>query len=209
MVGTLEAKSNVSNDAESSFSKPFTVAVAIEGTADLLFHRWSDDAVEAKSKAAKGSTAKKTDDVESYVYRNAENHICIPGRYLQRAIVEAARFHQDPRSPRKMAKDLVQAAVVVTTPLAPVLVGGKPTDQWDYLDRQRVVIQRSAITRVRPAFTAGWRAEFEVTVLLSDYVSPAFLHRLVEDGGRFVGLADFRPTYGRYHMVNWEIIASE
>ena len=69
-----------------------------------------------------------------------------------------------------------------------------------------VCIQRAAITRVRPAFTPGWGAEFEITVLLPDYVSDAFLHRLVSDAGRFVGLGDFRPTYGRYQLVHWDVI---
>lgn len=44
-----------------------SVHVAIEGVADLLFHRWNCEAVDAKAKAAKNSAAKKTDDIESYV----------------------------------------------------------------------------------------------------------------------------------------------
>lgn len=202
---TLTGLGAVSNDAEDRILLPYTAQVRIEGTADFLFHRWSDDEVAEKAAAAKGSKAKKTDNVESYVYRDDRGHICIPGRYPQRAIVEAARFHQDPRSPRKMAKDLIQAAVTVTPLLSPVLVNGKPTADWDYLDRQRVVIQRSAISRVRPAFRAGWAADFEILVLLPEYVSSQFLHRLVSDSGRFVGLGDFRPTYGRFNIVRWEV----
>lgn len=193
----------VSNDAEPQIVAPFTVAVTVQGTADLLFHRWSCDAVAEKAKATKGSKAKKSDNVESYIYRNDDQHICIPGRYLQRAVIEAARFHQDPRSPRKMAKDLVQAGLVVTPLLTAVLVNGHPTSQWDYLDRQRVVVQRNAVTRERPAFRSGWSAEFEITSLLPDYLTADFLRRLVMDAGRFVGLADFRPTYGRYDVVRW------
>jgi hypothetical protein len=200
----MQAKSSVSNDADYLIVAPFSVNITICGTADLLFHRWSDDEVEARAKAAKGSKAKKTDNPEVYVYRDQNNYICMPGRYIQRAIVEAARFHQDPRSPRKMAKDLVQAAVVASPVLSPILVDGKPVEEWDYLDRQRVVIQRAAITRTRPAFYAGWQVEFSITSLLPEYVTPEFLRRLVSDAGRFVGLADFRPTYGRYDLVIWE-----
>lgn len=204
-MAKVKAKSNVSNDAEFSITLPFTANFMIQGIADLLFHRWSDDAVAEKASAAKGSKVKKEDNIESYVYRNDKNHICMPGRYIQRAIVEAARFHQDPRSPRKMAKDLVQAGIITEPLLSPMLVKGKPTDDWDYLDRQRVVIQRSAITRVRPAFVSGWQAEFSVTSLLPEYITPEFLRRLVDDAGKFIGLADFRPTYGRYVVTHWEI----
>lgn len=204
-MAKTKAISNASNDAEFSINQPFTAHFTIQGTADLLFHRWSDDAVEEKAKAAKGSKAKKEDNIESYVYRNEKSQICMPGRYIQRAIVEAARFHQDPRSPRKMAKDLVQAGIITEPLLSPMLIEGAPTDDWDYLDRQRVVIQRSAITRVRPAFVSGWQVQFSVMSLLPEYVTPEFLRRLVDDAGKFIGLADFRPTYGRFVVVRWDI----
>lgn len=120
MKQKLTVKQPVSNDGADNIIEPFTVKVRLSGTADLLFHRWSNESVAEKAAATKGSKAKKTDDVESYVYRDPQDYICMPGRYLQRAIVEAARFHQDPRSPRKMAKDLVEAAVVATPLLSPV-----------------------------------------------------------------------------------------
>src|SRR5580704_15411608 len=56
-------------------SLPYLVSVAIEGVAQILFHRWNVEAVETKSKAAKGSTAKKSDDVESYLYRTDAGEI--------------------------------------------------------------------------------------------------------------------------------------
>ena len=80
-------------------SQPYRVAVQLTGTADLLFHRWNSQAVDEKAKAAKNSKAKKTDDIESYVYRNDDGHLCIPGEYVRQAVVMAAKFRQDPRSP--------------------------------------------------------------------------------------------------------------
>lgn len=38
---------------------PYGVEVRIVGVADLIFHRWNVEGVEAKGKAAKGSKAKK------------------------------------------------------------------------------------------------------------------------------------------------------
>jgi hypothetical protein len=204
---TIETLHPVTGDGLTTL--PYSVHVELEGQADMLCHRWSNESVATKAAAAKNSAAKKTDDVASYVYRDDANNICIPNRYLQRSIVEAGRFHQDPRSPRKSALDLMKAAVIVTPPLAPILVGGEPTDDWDYLDRQRVQVQRNAITRERPAFRAGWRLRYEITVLLPDYVSPIFLRRLVDDAGRFIGLGDFRPSYGRFSVVRWDLMAQE
>ena len=204
----LTGLSGVSNDAEALIATPFTVALTIEGVADLLFHRYSADAVAEKAGASKGSKAKKEDDIESYLYRDADGYICLPGRYLQRALQEAGRFQQDPRSPRKSALDLCKAGLVVTPLLAPVIpqAGEGPTQEWDYLDRQRVVVQRNAVTRVRPAFSQGWRCDLEVMSLLPEYLTPAFVRRLTDDAGRFIGLADFRPTYGRFTVTRWQVV---
>lgn len=196
-VGTRQA-----NDAAGivAFEEPYVATVSIEGVSTILFHRWSNEAVAAKSAAAKNSAAKKTDDVESYVYRDQDGDICIPGAYLRGAIVTAAKSRQDPRSPRKSAMDLYKAGVISLTELASL---GKAN--WDFLDSQRVLVQRNAITRVRPAFLAGWKAEFQLLVQTPEYIPPQTLLEVIGQAGRLVGLADFRPSYGRFVVVNWRV----
>ena len=182
-----------------SASEPYVVLVAIEGAADILFHRWNADAVDAKAGAAKGSKAKKTDDIESYVYRTDDGKIAIPGEYLRQAVIMAAKFRQDPRSPRKSAMDLYKAGIVSLTHLAPL---GK--DTWDYEDRRRVVIQRSGVNRTRPAMKAGWRAEFEIMVNLPEYIHERDLNEVIAAAGRLIGLGDFRPSYGRFQVTSFK-----
>jgi hypothetical protein len=194
-VVALKEPTNGGN-AAIALSEPYTVSVAIEGAADFLFHRYNCESVEAKGLAAKGSKAKKVDDLESYVYRNEAGELCIPGEYLRMAIVNAAKFRQDPRSPRKSAMDLYKASIITLTPLASV---GKK--EWDYEDRRRVVVQRNGISRVRPALRAGWRAEFKIMVNLPEYVDRNTLRETIEQAGRLIGLGDFRPTYGRFGIV--------
>lgn len=211
MVKTLENKKNrlsaiggevPTNGAIETLeaSMPYVATVAIQGTADMLFHRWNCEAVEAKGKAAKGSKAKKTDDVESYVYRNDDGIICVPGEYLRGAIITAAKFRQDPRSPRKSAMDLYKAGIVSLTPLASL---GKK--DWDYLHQCRVTIQRNSVTRSRPAFKAGWEVEFQLMVNLPEYIRPTDLQDVLMNAGRLVGLADFRPTYGRFVVAQFDV----
>lgn len=196
-----EALAQYSNDAEAALAMPYTAEVTIEGTADILFHRWSNEAVEAQAKAAKNSKAKKEDNVEAYVYRNAKGEICIPGEYLRQASIEAAKYRQDPRSPRKSARDLYKAGVVALTDLASL-----GTDKWDYLDRRRVMVQRNGVTRTRPAMLKGWKATFQLQVLLPEYIDPQSLHEVIVNAGRLVGLADFRPTYGRFAVVKYDVL---
>jgi hypothetical protein len=70
--------------------------------------------------------AKKTDDLESYVYRCDDYTIGVPGEYFRQSIINAAKFRQDPRSPRKSAMDLYKAGIVSLTELSSL---GKST--WD------------------------------------------------------------------------------
>jgi hypothetical protein len=198
VVALVNEKTNGGKeDVEASL--PYTVAVSIEGSADLLFHRWNSDAVSEKAKAAKGSKAKKSDNVESYVYRDHDGSLALPGEYLRQAIIGAAKFRQDPRSPRKSAADLYKAGVVSLTTLATLGVR-----DWDYLDTRRVMVQRAGVSRVRPAMKAGWRCEFQFLVNLPEYIDRTSLREVIEQAGRLIGVGDFRPTYGRFGIVSFE-----
>lgn len=184
------------------FQMPYRVEVTVKGVAPILFHAWNVESVESKGRAKKGSAEKKTDDVESYVYRNKEGELCIPGEYLRGAIVGAAKFLQDPRSPRKSAADLFKAAIVSLTPLASLGV-----KSWDYLDKRRVTIQRNAITRSRPAMAEGWTCKFILMCNLPEYISEDMLNTTIQQAGRLIGLADFRPTFGRFVLTEFKSLA--
>ena len=182
-----------------SHSEPYAAVITIQGEADFLFHRWNAEAVDEKAKAAKNSKAKKSDDVESYVYRNDAGELAIPGEYLRGSIINAAKFRQDPRSPRKSAMDLFKAGIVVTSPLASLGV-----KEWDYLDKRRVMIQRQGVNRVRPAMRLGWKVTFDLMVVLPEYIDRNMLRETIEAAGRLIGIGDFRPTFGRFGIVKFD-----
>jgi hypothetical protein len=201
----LTALDPVSNSADFTvaLSQPYVVSVELEGTSALLFHRWQCESVAAKAGAAKGSAAKKTDDVESYVWRCPDGTIGLPGEYLRGAIcgpAGAAKYRQDPRSPRKSALDLYKAAVVSLTDVASL-----GSSKWDYLDQRRVTVQRAGVTRMRPAFMPGWKATLDLQVLLPEYVPPMDLLDVITRAGQLVGVGDFRPTFGRFAVTNYTI----
>jgi hypothetical protein len=185
------------------FCEPYVVEIAVTGASPILFHRWSCDAVEEKSKAAKGSKSKKTDNIESYVYRDEKGYLALPGEYLRQSVIHAAKFRQDPRSPRKSAMDLFKAGVVALDDLCTF-----GTKDWDYLDRRRVVIQRSAITRERPAMKTGWKFVCHLQVLTPEYIDPNLLHDVLNAAGRLVGVGDFRPTFGRFRIDKFQVLTN-
>ena len=178
---------------------PYVVHVELRGVADLLLHRWNPEAVDAKAAAKKNSAAKKMDDLESYVYRCDNGNLGVPGEYVRQSLITAAKFRQDPRSPRKSAMDLFKAGVVALTPVADLGV-----DKWDYEDRRRAVIQRQGINRVRPAMRTGWMVGIDLMVNVPEYISATLLQEVLENAGRLVGIGDFRPTCGRFSVVRFE-----
>lgn len=180
---------------------PYRVMVDLCGVCPLLFHRWNNESVAAKAAAKKGSIEKKTDDVESFMYRNEKGEICIPGEYLRQAVIHASKYEQDPRSSRKSMMDLCKAAVVSLTDLASLGV-----NEPDFLDQRRVVIQRAGVTRTRPAMKSGWKASFILMVNLPEYLPSNRLNYLIQQAGRIIGMADFRPSYGRFQVIRFEVL---
>lgn len=183
--------------------KPYIMSAEIIGTCPVIFHKWSCEDVAAKAAAKKGSKEKKSDNVESFVYRDEDGHICLPGLYITQAMTYAAKFRQDPRSPRKSAFDLFKAGIVPLTELAKINGG---TRNWDFIDQRRVVIQRNSITRMRPAFLKGWSAEVDIMVNTPEYIDQAFFREVLEMSGRLIGVADFRPSYGRFQVAKCKVI---
>jgi len=149
---------------------------------------------------AKGSKAKKEDDLESYVYRTAGGNLALPSEYFRMSAINAAKFKQDPRSPRKSAMDLFKAGIVILDELCDLGV-----KDWDYIDRRRVMIQRNGITRCRPALQSGWKCKLDLQVLLPEYISPALLNEAIQASGRLIGVGDFRPTFGRFQVTSFKI----
>jgi len=204
MMQTLEVASvatrGKSNGVASGRDFAYAAEIGLVGVAPILLHRYDDAAVERRAKAAKNSVMKKADDVDSYVYRTADGAIGMPGRNLKACLRETARSLQDPRSPRKSAMDLIKAAVQVEPFIASM---GRTT--WDAVDVQRVVVQRSTISRRRPVLHEGWQVRFTVIVLAPEYITADWLHDLITRAGRFTGLGDFRPDYGRFRMDSFHL----
>lgn len=197
LIQGIELLNGIENPVQTE--KPYIVQIEIIGSCPVIFHKWSCEDVASKAAAKKGSKEKKTDNVESFIYRDQDGDICLPGEYLRMAMVYAAKFKQDPRSPRKSAFDLFKAGIVPLTELAKINGG---TKNWDFIDQRRVVIQRNAITRMRPAFLKGWSAEVEIMVNVPEYIDYAFFSEVLSMAGRLIGVADFRPTYGRFDIAH-------
>lgn len=199
------AEEQIANGASDviACSVPYRLGVGIVGTADLIMHRYDPDSVEAKGRAAKGSSAKKEDDIASYAYRDDDDYLGIPGVALAAAINLAGKYMQDPRSPRQSAFDLCRAGVVPLTVIARLQ---PETTVWDYDHKARVQVNRSAVTRVRPAMRTGWRAELDLMVTTPEYLPLNVMAKLLDDASRPVVQQTTEPTYGRFAVIEMTVI---
>ena len=204
---------DISNSGEDSIlsEAPYIASVRVVGVAPILFHRWQCDEVEIKSKLPPGSKGKKIDNIESYIHRDDNGIICLPGEYLRSTMIDpkngAAKYRQDPRSPRKSALDVFRAGVQSLTPLAPIhLADGSLAEKWDFIDRRRAVVKGAGITRSRPGFSKGWSAEVQFLVISPGLIPPELLQDVLVDAGRLVGVADFRPSFGRFSIASFDVV---
>lgn len=182
-------------------AQPYTAVVTIEGVAPFLYHKFDPENVERQANSKKGSNEKKTDNLEAYVYRCPNGNLGVPATWFKAAMAEAGRKFSDPSSPRKSARDLVRAAVVV----GPFIADLKTGKDWDAVDVRGVVVQRNRVVRRRPMMDTGWQATFEITVNEPQYIDSKFLYDLVSRAGSFCGFGDHRPDFGRFCIVKWDV----
>ena len=196
------------------FDKPYTVDVEIEGTCDIVFHRYDcAEYIASVSKAGgkKGSASKKTDNVPAYVYRvpgtgdsndaNNPGEMGIPAYALKACLVYAGKSFKDPRNARARASEILKASILVEPPVPSLNVS-----KWDYEDIRPCVIQTARVPRVRPALKTGWKLGFQITVTQPEFITVDFLREIVENAGRFAGLFEMRPDYGRFKINKFEVM---
>lgn len=180
--------------------EPYHVELTIEGTADLMFHRYNVELAIERAKSGKGSKASKVDDLEASVWRTVNGELAVPSRHLHAAIIKAGRRQKDPSNARASCMDLYKGGLIIDPELATLGV-----KKWDYEDGRKENVGGRGIARVRPCVRRGWRAQFSIEVVDPEFIDVAMLREAVDRAGRICGIGERRPTFGRFHVVAWEV----
>ena len=124
-------------------------------------------------------------------------------------MVKAAGGYKIQGARGKTYKDLFKGNVFVGPDNIPF--GIKEPQELDadadkelYLDVRPVVVQRARVVRIRPTFKAGWKLDFEITVL-DDQIPANVLNEVLQLAGRTVGVGDFRPRFGRFMVTGFKL----
>lgn len=118
-----------------------------------------------------------------------------------------------PPKERQERKADVLASVAVKEMTIPILGEGKPIEFSGFNGRVYVderAAQASKTARViarRPVIAEPWGLRFSLLVNPSEYVTIGRLEDWFKDGGLAVGLGAYRPFFGKFEVVKWEVEA--
>ncbi len=195
----------------------YTVKVTIRGTAPLLQHKFGAIQEAAMTKGSRKNTGSQDWSKEwlDTMYTTRSGYLYQPATHIEGALQKAAVSFKVKGGRGKSWKDPIKAYVYVTPDEILHLHDGQPilapTDDLMAnptstmsVSVMRCVVQRAAIARSRLMLTPGWELTFTVEVM-DDQVRPDVLKEVFEEAGRAVGIGDYRPRYGRFQVVTFEV----
>jgi hypothetical protein len=172
--------------------------VTIEGISPLLQHRFSGDGeLPPEAKFVAGSRD-YTEEWEGALYKMEDGTVYQPSDHIENSLVKAASNFQITGRGKKTYKDLVKAAIIID----PVFIPHK-FQKFD-IDRRAVRVGRSRVIRQRPCFHQ-WQLCFELQIT-EEQLPGKVVKEILDYAGRYVGIGDFRPKFGRFHVTRWDKI---
>lgn len=191
---------------KNNFTEPVTLQLAIEGTTELLLHNVRlADALDPHTKKLKAITSNKQLEIdekeeqkaraefEGSLYWDDETGAYLPGFNILRSFMEGGTFAKKGTA--------ISQAVLSYTQKCPIIYGRNcktPTELYDggYVHRAIVTVQRSKVSRTRPAFYP-WAVAFSLTFDPS-IISQDELMRAASMAGAYKGVGDGRTGgYGK------------
>lgn len=170
------------------------VDVSVEGVAPLLMNKFTE------TKASESKRGKKVyvpeEEAEKKTYRTEEGKLHLPNTHFKASMVKAATDFK--MVGRKSYKDYVKAGMFI--PEQEIVL-----DQQEYeIFACPVVIQRARVMSWRPIFKK-WSCSFTIDII-DDFINSTTLKEILETAGKYKGVGDFRPEYGRFKVTKFKIV---
>ena len=170
------------------------VSVEIQGISPLLMNRFPMEPIKAIEKKPKEEQA------EIAAYRDDKKKLFIPAMNIHRALISAATYSKG-KGRASLQKPV--AACVMVGPDYVIM-----TPQKYVVDARPVVVPatKGRVVRYRPKFE-DWGLKFDIE-FDDELLKASELREVVDNCGRLVGLADFRPEkkgpFGRFSVTSWK-----
>lgn len=176
------------------------IKVTIKGTTPILFNRFRDTAIEGKSKKRTGAMAETL--IEDKLYLDENKNILLPSVYLRNCISESAKQFKIVGKGKSTYSKLISSTVNVE----PFMINLK-ADKYEIFRISAVnPMTKGRMMTERPKFNE-WEATFEL--ILNDEAVPfEVINEVLEHGGKYVGLGDWRPEkkgmFGKFIITSFK-----
>ena len=176
-----------------------TINVSISGLTPLLMNNPAQMTRDVKTGRANIRPTPE-EDAQKSAYIDKDGRFYIPGRCVYSFILASASGY-------KLGKRSAVATLAGCVRVEPEEI---VLEEKSYeIDLRRVVIQKQGILKARAKFNK-WHCSFKIIYDDSWIPKDDFIRQIFEDGGRRVGLLDYRPAkrgpYGTFEVVKWELI---
>jgi hypothetical protein len=169
------------------------INVKVKGIAPLLMNRFVMQDSSASKRGKK--VYNPEEEAEKKTYRTEDKQLYLPSIHFKTSMVKAATDFK--MSGKKSYKDYVKAGVFVS-PDEIIL------DQQKYtIHEEPVVISRARVMSWRPKFKE-WSCQFKIEIT-DEFIDPTTLKEILQMAGRYKGVGDHRPEFGRFEIVDWKV----
>lgn len=184
----------------------YKIDVELEGVAPFLFNRMTE--INLAGLAGAGTSGgvigedARIAEGHAKAYRNTDGSLYLPAWNIKRALLDGCIVSKLKEGKTRLF-GLVSATVFV-----------EAEGQFDEESAKRIALHEvpgkipprkgaAAIIR-RPMLPTGWRLRFKLGVV-DDRRSPDLLRRALDEGGMLAGIGSWRPHYGRFKVIRWEV----
>ena len=166
--------------------------VIIRGISPLLQHRFTGEQGTRRT----GQNYDNEEMARESRYCDSEGNLVQPALHLEASMIKAAanfRFQG-----KKTYRELFKSAVFV-----------EPDDilhriqDW-VMDERPVVVSKARIIRAR-ARLDEWELAFTISVI-DERITAAVVREILSESGKYHGIGDYRPRFGRFEVVYFERI---
>jgi hypothetical protein len=191
-----------------TITSPRRYEVTIRGEGGILFNKMPDLSI---TKAEK-KNQEKVDPAElerknwrEKLYFESNNVVYIPGENLHQCLKDASKYwgQKIPGEGNKTFTDVVEKAVVVENLNLGVNKDDKaimPFGKNVNGNPSKGKKSGAKVYKIRP-LVVGWSGIFTIHVF-DARLTMGVLKTILSYAGTFIGLGDWRPTYGRFVLVN-------
>lgn len=169
------------------------ISVKVKGVSPLLMNRFF---IEEK-KTTRKRVYIPEDEAEKKTYRTEKGELYLPSTHFKASMVKASTDFK--MVGKKSYKEYVKAGIIID-PIEIIL------DQQEYeIHEEPVVIARARVMSWRPKIKE-WTCGFIIDIIDDEMINQSTLKEILESAGKYKGVGDHRPEFGRFEVVEFKVI---